>query len=121
MNEINLMIEFLKHYRNNEYFLNQAITELKLAYTLCEYLNPDPNSKFEPYDFIKNGLLSPNRTDQMEAVDKILSIYECEFKSPEKIRMTLDYLVPKYFENTANAKDKRRRELLEELHALDKE
>lgn len=121
MNEINLMIEFLKHYRNNDYFLNQAIAELKLAYTLREYLDTDQCSKFEPCDFIKNGLLSPNRHEQMAAVDKILSIDGYELKSPEKIQKTLDYLVPKYFENTANAKDKRRRELLEELHVLDNE
>jgi len=119
MTQINLILVFIKNYRMNDHFLNQAIAELKIGLKLSEYLDPDQMSRFEPVKEIKSGLLSPDRNIQMKAVDKLLEQMDIEFRSPEKIRETLDYLVPIYLEKKATAKDKRRRELQEELLSLD--
>ncbi len=121
MTKFNLILEFIKHYRMNDHFLNQAITELKLGLLLSEYLDPDPMSKFEPIKEIKDGLLSPDCNVQMQAVDKLLEHMDSEHRSPEKAREVLDYLVPIYLEKKATEKDKRRCELLLELKKLDSE
>ena len=120
MTEINFMLEFIEHYRINDYFLNQAIAELKIGFALSEYLNPDQTSHFEPIQKIKIGLLSPNTTEQAKAIELLLDELNIEYKLSNKIIETLDYLVPIYLKNTTIAKDKKRRELQLELLALDK-
>ena len=119
MSKINLILEFIQHNRMNDYFLNQAIAELKLGLRLSEYLNPDQMSRFKPDEEIKNDLLSPDHNKQIVAVDKLLEQMNLDLKSPENIRETLDYLVPLYLERNATEKDKRRRELQDELLLLD--
>lgn len=120
-NRPNLILLFIKHYRLNEYFLAEAKAELELALKLGEYLNPDPMSRFEPNKEIRNKLLSPNENIQMEAVDLLRDQLDIEFRSPEKIRETLAYLIPIYLETKATEKDKKRRKLQAELKKLDEE
>lgn len=117
--EFNLILEFIKNYRMNDHFQNQAITEIRLGLILSEYLNPDPMSRFQPIKEIKDGLLSPDHNIQMQAVDKIFETLDCEYRSPDKIRKALDYLVPIYLEKKATDRDKRRRQLLIELLEID--
>ena len=121
MTEINLMLLFIQNYRQNEFFMNQALNEIKIGFKLCEYLDRDPNSKFEPIDCIKKGLLSPNSETQMSTIEKLLEIEGIEFRDNEKIKETLDHLVPLYFKRSATTKDKKRQQLLMELQQLDNE
>lgn len=121
MININLMLEFSKNFRNNEFFLTQALNDIKLGYYITEYLNPDSESKFEPDKTIKNDLLSINGTTQLNAVDRIAQENDIEISSYKHVQETLNYLVPIYMENSATAKDKKRIELLRELKKLDEE
>lgn len=121
MKDINLMLEFSKNFRNNGFFLTQAINDIKLGYYLTEYLNPDSESKFEPNKNIKNDLLSVDEATQLKAVERIAQINNMEFRSYENIKETLKYLVPIYMENSATTKDKKRLELLQQLKELDEE
>lgn len=115
------MLEFSKNFRNNEFFLTQALNDIKLGYYITEYLNPDSESKFEPDKTIKNDLLSINGTTQLNAVDRIAQENDIEISSYKHVQETLNYLVPIYMENSATAKDKKRIELLRELKKLDEE
>lgn len=119
MTEINLVLDFIKNYRMNDYFLEQVISELRIGFILTEYLDPDQVSKFKPDENIKSGLISSNSSDQIKAVNILLRIMDIEIKSYDKIIEVLNYLVPIYLENRATEKDKRRRELLLELQTLD--
>lgn len=119
MTEINLVLDFIKNYRMNDYFLEQVISELRIGFILTEYLDPDQVSKFKPDENIKSGLISSNSSDQIKAVNILLRIMDIEIKSYDKIIEVLNYSVPIYLENRATEKDKRRRELLLELQTLD--
>lgn len=121
MKELNLMLEFSKNRRNNDFFLTEALNEIKLGYYITEYLNPDSESKFTPDKNIKNGLISVDKTSQLNAVDAIARANNIEFRSYECIEELLDYLVPLYMENNASVKDKKRIDLLRQLKELDEE
>jgi hypothetical protein len=121
MSEFNLMLEFIKNYRMNDHWLAQAKEELELALRLAEYLNPDSMSAFKPVKEIKQKLLSPVLREREEGIDCLRRQMNIEFRSPEKFREVLDYLIPIYLEKKATDKEKKRIELQTELKKLDEE
>ena len=119
MNDINLMLEFTKNFRNNDYFLNIALDEIRLSYFITDILNPDNKSNIHNKDYIKNGLLNPN--ERLNSVNKLAHIKNIENYSTEHVIELLDYLTPIYIKKLATTKDKKRFELLRQLKKLDEE
>lgn len=119
MGDINLMLEFTKNFRNNDYFFNIALDEIRLSYFITNILNPDNQPNVYSKDYIKNGLLDSN--ERLNSVRKLASIKNIENYSQEHVIELLDYLTPIYIKNFATTKDKKRIELLRQLKELDEE
>ena len=119
---MNLMIEFAKEYRTNDFFCNLAHEQLKVAYKIMEYLEPEKNSDINQDTL--NLIIRKDKNVLYNIFEE--SNFKCEsnywYEQTENNAWELiEHLLPKYIKNKEHMKKVRREQLLKELKELDEE
>lgn len=119
------MIDFAYENRTTSYFRDYAIKEIRIAYRIMEYLDPD--TVYPAKDLDDTTLLLLKNKKFGEAVERIiedeLSI-DCGCSSGMEALYgnaceLCKYLLPKYLENKRRLREEKKRELLKQLEELE--
>lgn len=123
----NLMSSFAQSERCTTYFRDYAISQIKIAYRIMEYLDPD--SMFESKDLsttIQKKFLNGDIAEAVyEVINSELYIDISSSSGSEEIQreayLLASNLYDKYLVNTKNNKIKERNNLLNKIKEIDKE
>jgi len=125
---MNKMIEFAKNTRTTDYFRDYAISEIKIAYRIMEYLAPDSIFKTEVTQTTKDLMLQKRFSAAYEALWEACEFHTTDCGSSlgsEALRNNaielMQYLLPIYEASEKEVKEERRLKLLKELRELDSE
>ena len=117
------MIQFAKETRTTSYFLNYELGAVKVAYRIMEYLAPDDNFPPKINKGIFDKILKGDYRDAVIEIRYELGLEDHhDYSGIDSTAIELiEYLLPRYLDNIASAKEKRKIELFKELAELDKE
>lgn len=121
----NPLIQFADTNRTTTFFRDYAITQIKLAYRIMEYLAPDDTYPPDDISTTTKELMLREKFDEAfgwienePCIDDFNSSHYYE-ETKALAKELMAHLLPLYLASCKSAKEQRRQELLRELGELD--